>query len=172
MNCMVEITSKEATPLVRTGQVKWFSAARGFGFLTCPEFDQDILLHANVLGEFGGRALPPGADVEFLVVIGDQGPKVTEIVSVKLGQTSDPELIPAEVQAIPLVPARVKWFNVSKGFGFAKAFRNPDDIFLHASVLNQFGQWDLKEGEAISVRPQKTERGWIAVDIRPWNENI
>ncbi|MHA1128835.1 MAG: cold-shock protein, partial [Alphaproteobacteria bacterium] len=35
------------------GQVKWFDATKGFGFVVSEDEDGDILLHANVLRNFG-----------------------------------------------------------------------------------------------------------------------
>ena len=36
-----------------TGRVKWFDPARGFGFIVDEAGGSDILLHANVLRNFG-----------------------------------------------------------------------------------------------------------------------
>lgn len=53
----------------------------------------------------------------------------------------------------------VKWFNVTKGFGFVT---NPDrgpDIFLHASVVATAGNPDLPEGSTLVVDLMETPRG-------------
>ncbi len=53
----------------------------------------------------------------------------------------------------------VKWFNVTKGFGFVT---NPDrgpDIFLHASVVATAGSPDLPEGATLVADLMETPRG-------------
>ena len=39
--------------LTLTGTIKWFDPVKGFGFIVSDEIDMDILLHANVLRNFG-----------------------------------------------------------------------------------------------------------------------
>ena len=39
--------------LTLTGTIKWFDPVKGFGFIVSYEIDIDILLHANVLRNFG-----------------------------------------------------------------------------------------------------------------------
>jgi len=172
MNCMVEIKVEEAQPQLHVGKVKWFSNAKGFGFLTCDDYEDDILLHANTLGKFAGRAIPSGADVEFVATQGKHGAKATQIVSMALAPSEETDPMPEEVTEITLQSARVKWFDQAKGYGFANCFGKPGDVFLHAHVVNKVGQWDLHEGEAVTLRVKDTERGMIAVDVRPWDEAL
>ena len=40
-------------PLVVEGRVKWFDVGKGFGFIVSDDSGPDILLHANVLRNFG-----------------------------------------------------------------------------------------------------------------------
>lgn len=47
------------------------------------------------------------------------------------------------------VKATVKWFNVSKGFGFVSPEDGSPDAFLHVSVLNRAGLQTLPEGAEI-----------------------
>ena len=41
-----------------SGQVKWFDATRGFGFVVDELFEGDILIHFSVLKDHGRRSLP------------------------------------------------------------------------------------------------------------------
>ena len=75
---------------------------------------------------------------------------------------------PALVAAAPLEPARVKWFDKSKGFGFANVFGKSDDIFLHIEVLRQSGLSDLQPGEALALRVINGERGQMAAEVHAW----
>jgi CspA family cold shock protein len=48
-----------------TGTVKWFSDAKGFGFITPDDGGNDLFIHhSNILGD-GYKSLPEGAKVAF-----------------------------------------------------------------------------------------------------------
>ena len=49
------------------GVVKWFDQAKGFGFVVADTGGVDILLHANVLRNFGQSSVADGAHVEISV---------------------------------------------------------------------------------------------------------
>ena len=46
--------------LTLTGTIKWFDPVKGFGFIVSDEIDTDILLHANVLRNFGQSSIADG----------------------------------------------------------------------------------------------------------------
>ena len=75
-----------------------------------------------------------------------------------------PELISAQ----PLEPARVKWFDKGKGFGFANVFGSSDDVFVHVEVLRSSGFADLQPGEAVCLRIIDGKRGRMAVQVVSW----
>ena len=52
--------TNEAGPAV-SGHVKWFDPGKGFGFVVSDEGGPDILLHANVLRNFGQSSVSDGA---------------------------------------------------------------------------------------------------------------
>ena len=56
-----------------TGTVKWFSDAKGFGFLE-REGDSDVFVHHSAIQGEGFRSLAEGQKVEFTVVQGQKGP--------------------------------------------------------------------------------------------------
>ena len=55
-----------------TGTVKWFSDAKGFGFIEPEEGGDDVFAHFSAIRMEGFRTLKPGGRVTFEVV---QGPK-------------------------------------------------------------------------------------------------
>ena len=77
-----------------------------------------------------------------------------------------------DAAAGPLEPARVKWFDKAKGFGFANAFGRPGDIFIHIEVLRRSGLADLQPGEAVCVRVIEGRRGLMAVNVSAWEHAI
>lgn len=67
-----------------------------------------------------------------------------------------------------LQPARVKWFDKLRGFGFANVFGSKDDVFVHMEVLRQCNIADLQPGEAVALKSRSGPRGRMASEIRPW----
>ena len=52
----------------------------------------------------------------------------------------------------------VKFFNVSKGFGFIQPEDGSKDVFVHISAVEQSGLGSLSEGQRVSF-DVVTERG-------------
>ena len=75
----------------------------------------------------------------------------------------------ATIAALPLEPARVKWFDKVKGFGFANVYGRPEDVFIHIEVLRRSGFADLQPGEAVSLRAIDGSRGRMAVLVASWD---
>ena len=72
----------------------------------------------------------------------------------------------------PMEPARVKWFDKGKGFGFANVFGRSEDVFLHIEVLRQSGLSDLQPGEALAMRVIDGKRGRMAAEVLAWEAAI
>jgi cold shock protein len=64
------------------GTVKWYNAAKGFGFVVVPEGGKDVFVHVSVLEQEGLGSLAEGQAVVMQVAQGTKGP---EAVSIKLG---------------------------------------------------------------------------------------
>lgn len=56
-----------------TGRVKWFSDAKGYGFISTPEVDEDVFVHFSSIAMDGFRTLKPDMDVDFELVRTDKG---------------------------------------------------------------------------------------------------
>ena len=161
-----------------TGQIKWFDPSKGFGFVVADTGGPDILLHANVLRNFGQGSVADGALIEIDVQETDRGLQATTIHSIQpptdqegpvLGDME--EITPEEIASRPVLPARVKWFDKGKGFGFANAFGDNRDVFVHVEVLRRSGLSDLATGEAIGMRLMEGKRGLMAIEITSWEIN-
>ena len=61
------------------GTVKWFNNAKGFGFITREENDDDLFVHFRSIQGDGYRTLDEGQDVEFVVVEGPKGLQAEEV---------------------------------------------------------------------------------------------
>ncbi|GGG58330.1 cold-shock protein [Salipiger pallidus] len=169
------MTQEDAEVRRVIGKVKWFDPVKGFGFVIADEGGPDILLHANVLRNFGQSSVADNAQIEISVQKTERGIQATEVLRI------DPPEVPAGapladfegidpevIAAAPLEPARVKWFDKGKGFGFANIFGRSSDIFIHIEVLRRSGLADLQPGEALAIRVIDGKRGLMATEVCAW----
>jgi len=161
------------------GLVKWFDPTKGYGFVVSDTGGPDILLHVNVLRNFGQSSVADGAQIEILTHSTDRGVQALEVVSIVAPERDDTpvladfaELDLDSLRSEPLEAARVKWFDKGKGFGFANVFGSNEDVFLHVEVLRQSGLADLQPGEALAMRVISGERGRIAVEVLAWESAV
>ncbi len=157
------------------GQVKWFDPSKGFGFVIADLGGPDILLHANVLRNFGQGSVVDGSVIEIIVQDTQRGLQAIEVVSITPPKTESSvplrdmvEFSPEDIAQRPIHPARVKWFDKAKGFGFANIFGNEEDVFVHVEVLRRSGLSDLQSGEAVGLRLVEGERGRMAIEVVGW----
>ncbi|TMM54859.1 cold-shock protein [Sulfitobacter sabulilitoris] len=158
-----------------SGIVKWFDPVKGFGFVVADVGGPDILLHVNVLRNYGQSSVADGAHIDLAVQTTDRGVQATEVLSIRPPETpqgaalEDFATMDASVVAsAPLEPARVKWFDKGKGFGFANVFGRSADVFLHVEVLRRSGLSDLQPGEALALRVVDGKRGKMAAEVFAW----
>ena len=55
------------------GMVKWFNNAKGFGFITRGDDDEDVFVHFRSIQGDGYRTLNEGQPVEFTLTQGAKG---------------------------------------------------------------------------------------------------
>lgn len=63
------------------------------------------------------------------------------------------------------VTAVVKWFNVTKGFGFVQLDDGAPDAFLHVSVVERSGNRDFLEGTTIVCDLMQGRKGLQVAEI-------
>lgn len=157
------------------GQVKWFDPAKGFGFVVADAGGPDILLHVNVLRNFGQSSVADGARITIVTQRTERGVQAVEVIAITPPERDDSPVLSdfahldfEAVRRAPLEPARVKWFDKGKGFGFANVFGRAEDVFLHVEVLRQSGLADLQPGEALAMRVIEGRRGRMAAEVMAW----
>ncbi|HET8678674.1 MAG TPA: cold-shock protein [bacterium] len=65
------------------GSVKWFSAEKGYGFITPDDGTKDLFVHHSAIQADGFRTLNEGDKVEFEVTQGQKGPQAVNVRTVQ-----------------------------------------------------------------------------------------
>ena len=63
------------------GTVKWFNAAKGYGFISREDGD-DVFVHYSALEMEGYRTLDEGQRVEFTIEQGNKGLQASNVVKI------------------------------------------------------------------------------------------
>lgn len=159
------------------GDVKWFDPAKGFGFVVPDAGGADILLHANVLRNFGQSSVADGSRISLTIQETNRGVQAVEVLSIEPPEDDGSPIladIPVSdedfsLDEIEFEPSRVKWFDKAKGFGFANVFGREEDVFIHIEVLRRSGLADLQPGEAVALKVIDGQRGRMAAHVAAWD---
>jgi CspA family cold shock protein len=156
-------------------KVKWFNAAKGFGFVTLSDGSPDAFLPMAILRRAGYDDIREGASISCEVGAGAKGPLVVNVLNVdnstavassgggggygqrdrdyggggggRGGYRQD---------SAPRGPAQslegaVKWFEPDKGYGFISPDGGGKDIFVHITALRRSGVQTLGPGQRVRV---------------------
>ncbi len=89
---------------VKDGQVKWFDAVKGYGFLVPSDNSDDVLIHKSILRDAGIDTIYEGTVIVCEVVCRERGQQATRIIS-----TDDSNaLVPPPKDVRPKVPPIVR----------------------------------------------------------------
>lgn len=153
------------------GILKFFDAAKGYGFIVADDGRGDIMLHVSCLEAAGYRTAYEGARIHVLVRRTIKGWQAVTIISMDESSAVHPSLLPQrtrqKVQAqSEWVAVTVKWYDRIKGFGFVSEGPAAPDCFVHADTLRRWGLAALRPGQAVEVRWGPSPRGRMVADIR------
>jgi CspA family cold shock protein len=65
--------------IMTQGVVKWFAAARGYGFITPDDGGQDVFVHSSAVEAAGVAALDENQRVEFTIEVGPRGARAEQV---------------------------------------------------------------------------------------------
>jgi cold shock protein len=154
--------------------VKWFKSAKGFGFVVLGDGSGEAFLHIEVLERAGYANIHPCTKLRVRVAQGQKGRQVTAITDILHAGDAGrwvreaprrPSGPPAWGPATE-VAGTVKWYDASKGFGFAEAEDGQENVFIHVSVLERAGLRGLTEAQRIVMQVVIDPKGRKAMALR------
>lgn len=166
-------------PLISTGdpvegKVKWFSSAKGFGFIALPD-GSEAFLHGSALQAAGIPSPGEGAVIKCEIGAGKKGPQVTRVIAISGGtapvqRTSQMRQDRYIDNTPPVgtveVEGAVKWFSVERGYGFVTADDGGADIFVHGDYVRRAGLQALLGAQRVSIAVTTTPKGREARGVR------
>ena len=136
-------------------KVKWFNAAKGFGFVMLSDGSPDAFLPMAVLRRAGFEDAREGASITCEVGAGAKGPLVVNVLNIDnstaapagaMGGAGRPAARPAQT-----LEGAVKWFEPDKGYGFISPDGGGKDVFVHVTALRRSGVTVLGPGQRVRV---------------------
>lgn len=148
-------------------KVKWFNAAKGFGFVTLSDGSPDAFLPMAILRRAGYDDVREGASITCEVGAGAKGPLVVNVLNVDNSTASASSGGGmgggggrpmgggggggAPRGAAQSIEGAVKWFEPDKGYGFISPDGGGKDIFVHITALRRSGVQTLGPGQRVRV---------------------
>lgn len=164
------------------GVVKFFNAAKGFGFISPTEGREDIFVHISALHDSGIETLDEGDEVSFEIEQDRRSGKSNAIDLRVTGRAAGGAgRAPgrgggdrgrggggdrprgggyggAASNAGGSSTGVVKWFNSTKGFGFIQPADGSADVFVHISAVERAGLRELAEGQQVAFDLEQDRR--------------
>lgn len=153
-------------PLVRA-KLKWFNAAKGFGFVIPEDNPVDAFLHITQLQRIGIHGLGEGATILCQVDHGQKGATVIHVEKILDAGTTPTDMLQydPENNGIATIKGIVKWYKPDKGFGFITPDDGMKDIFVHKTCLDKEEIKELYAGQRVRITFKTAPKGREAVSV-------
>ena len=126
----------------------------GYGFVNIS--DAEVFLYRSTLDRFSLIRLLTSDKVSVFLTTNEHGQVIKDLLTVN--RPFSPEPPAAAEPAEDEVRAVVKFFNELRGYGFVTADDLEEDVFIHSSVLNDFGFHSLMEDQKLLVKVDDSGR--------------
>ena len=152
--------------------VKWFSTAKGFGFVAPVDGSPEAFLHMGAMEAAGLPAPQPGATIKCEIGAGKKGPQVMRVVAAGSGPPPSPppnsadNAVHLEISGGEKVACVVRWYCPVRGYGFLSPEDGTKDIFINARALEQSGVALLNKDQRVLGIVLATTRGREARGVR------
>ena len=155
------------------GVVKFFNAAKGFGFVVRDDGGEDVFVHISAVEQAGLTGLADGQPMEFTLSERNGRISATDLVIdgepmpvTGGGGGGGPRGAPSggaggmsRETSTERYEGTVKFFNAAKGFGFIAREDGGQDAFVHISAVERAGMATLSEGQRVSFQLETDRRG-------------
>ena len=95
-----------------------------------------------------------------------QTPAPQKAPAPKAAAAEKPAAAPAtNFSSLPRETGTVKWFNVTKGFGFITRDKNGEDIFVHYRSIRGEGRRRLFDGQTVEFVAASSDKGLQAEEV-------
>lgn len=135
-------------------KVKWFNAAKGFGFVTMSDGSPDAFLPMAVLRRAGYEDVREGASISCEVGTGAKGPLVVTVLNLDNSTAVSAGMgggVRAAARPAQTLEGAVKWFEADRGYGFIAPDGGGKDIFIHVTALRRSGVNQVGPGQRVRV---------------------
>ncbi len=133
------------------GTVKWFNPTKGYGFITEDDGSgPDLFVHRRDIADPHDSLLMEGDRVLFARIETPRGAAATNVVR--------------DTTGVLTFTGTVKWFNVTKGFGFITPDTGGADLFMHQDNLRMAGHTP-HEGDRVVYEMMQTVKGFAARNV-------
>jgi CspA family cold shock protein len=153
----------------KTGRVKWFNQAKGFGFIIADDaVNLDVFFDAKQVQ--GGQVLSEGMHVRYDDMVSERDQRHTAM-NVRINEESYATFSAAAGASLPegVEKGVIKFWDEARGFGFILPEAGGPELYVGRSAVEPFSLTIIKDDLPVSYdKTGKNEKVW-ATNVRSLN---